>query len=148
MELDRLLVARMAGGFELRAAAPSRFVDEVFIELPGQSLPTIFRVDRDQMDVGSRLGLRDETHEIRCDSLVVLYDVSSIAEFVDEDGVMQLVCEITLPIGAVIGDDAVKICSGHLRDVHEKAPVRLGHFIAGFASELRAVRTCSRVPAS
>ena len=148
MELDRLLVARMAGGFELRAAALARFVDEVFIELSGQSLPAVVRVDRDQMDVGSRLGLRDETHEIRGDRLVVLDDVRGVAELVDKDGMMQLVCEITLPIGAVIGDDAVKICSGHLRDVHEKAPVRLGHFIAGFASELRAVRTCSRVPAS
>ena len=138
MELDRLLVARMAGCFESRAATPARFVDEVFIELSSQTLTPVVRVDRDQMDVARRLGLRDETHEIRCDSLVVLYDVSGVGEFVDEDGVMQLVCEITIPIGIVIGDDPVKICSGHRRDVHEKAPVRLGHFIAGFDSDLRS----------
>ena len=123
MKSDRLLVVRMAGGFELRAAALARFVDEVFIELPGQSLPAVVRVDRDQMDVPSRLGLRDESHEIRCDSLVVLHDVGGVAELVDEDGVMQLVCEIAIPVDAVIGEDAAEIGFGHGRDVHGIKPV-------------------------
>ena len=116
---NRLLVARMAGGFELRAAAFARFVSEMFIELPGRSPPAVVRVDRDEVDVASRFRLRDETHEICCDGLAVLHDIRGVADFVDEDGMMQLEREIAIPVGAVIGDDPVEIGFCHLRDVHE-----------------------------
>ena len=119
MKSNRLLVARMAGGFELRAAAFARFVSEMFIELPGRSPPAVVRVDRDEVDVASRFRLRDETHEICCDGLAVLHDIRGVAEFVDEDGMMQLEREIAIPVGAVIGDDPVEIGFCHLRDVHE-----------------------------
>ena len=106
---NRLLVARMAGGFEFRATALAHFVDEVFIESPGQSLPAVFRVDRDHMNIPRRLRLRDESHEICCDGLAVLHDIRGVAKFVDEDGMMQLEREIAIPVGAVIGEDAVEI---------------------------------------
>jgi hypothetical protein len=124
MQPNRASILWMGEGSELPTASGDGNAGAVVIEVPGEAEVAVGRAHGDQMDVGHGLRVRDHTKEIGDDCLLVPDDEGTVAELVDEHGVMQGPMPVVAPETRQFRHDLIIVMLCAARDVQRGAMPR------------------------